>query len=197
MSGGGKPQQPQQLQRRTEGLLRRLVRRDAGGAVRKVIARTRPEDVAAVMEHLTWAEQRRLYEKIDDRDYAAEVLAHLSDEATRRIANTMDKAGLVDLIERMEPDDATDIVDVLPEDLRARVLAELDDEDERTEVRNLLEWPSESAGGIMSPLAFTMSHQATCGEAIDKLRADAREPRDRLPLSRRRLWATGRGHYDP
>lgn len=157
------------LNQRTDALLRRLVRRDAASGVRKLLARTRPEDVSAAMEMLTWAEQRRLIGLIEDRDYAATVLAHLNDEGARQFFQNADETLVVDLLDRMEPDDATDIVEILPDQLRDRVLTKLESGDGDENVRELLEWPSDTAGGIMSPLAFKMPQVATCGEAIQSL----------------------------
>lgn len=158
------------LNQRTDALLRRLVRRDAASGVRKLLARTRPEDTAAAMEMLTWAEQRRLIGLIDDRDYAATVLANLSEDGTRQFFENAEETIVVDLLDRMEPDDATDIVEILPDRLRDRVLTKLDAEAEDGDgVRELLEWDRDTAGGIMSPLAFKMPQVSTCGEAIASL----------------------------
>jgi magnesium transporter len=118
------------------------------------------------MEHLTWAEQRRLYRWIPDRGYAAEVLGYLSDVSSREITREMTEEQLVDLIDRMEPDDATDIVAVLSEDVQQRILDELRDEDTSEVLGDLLEYPGDTAGGIMSPRMFQMPVNATCGQAI-------------------------------
>lgn len=162
------------LNQRTDALLRRLVRRDAASGVRKLLARTRPEDVAAAMEMLTWAEQRRLIGLIEDRDYAATVLANLNDDGARQFFENAEEALVVDLLDRMEPDDATDIVEILPDRIRDRVLNRLD-EDDGDGVRELLEWDSDTAGGIMSPLAFKMPQVSTCGEAIATLQRQHEE----------------------
>lgn len=161
------PSRGRSLHARTDALLRRLVRRDAATALRKVVRRSRPEDIAAAMEHLTWAEQRRLFRVLDDPDFAATLLAHLSEESAREVARDMSRDTLADLLDRMEPDDATDVVAALPEGMREQVLAELTEEQE--EVRELLSWPPDTAGGIMSPLVFTMVETATCAETIRAL----------------------------
>jgi magnesium transporter len=161
------------LQQRTDAILRRLVRKEAGPAVRKVLARTRPADVAAAMGFMTSDERRRLYAMIEDRDIAAEVLSFLKDEAVRDLTAEMTEEQVVDLLDRMAPDDATDIVESLPDELRARVIRELSDEDD--DLRRLLAWPSDSAGGIMSPVVFTTPETATCGEAIIRLQEMAED----------------------
>ncbi|TNE84426.1 MAG: magnesium transporter [Deltaproteobacteria bacterium] len=156
------------LNTRTESILRRLVRREAGPALRKVLNKTRPEDVAAAMSHLTGTEQRRLYTIIEDQEYAAEVLSNLPEDAVREVTREMTGEQVVALLDLMEADDATDVVEILPGKLRERVLREMvDDPDD--EVTSLLAWPSDSAGGIMSPDVFTMPQSATTGEAIRTL----------------------------
>jgi magnesium transporter len=150
---------------KTQGLLRRLVRRDAAGALRKVFARSRPEDIAAAMEHLTWAEQRRLYRIIDDQDFAADVVSFLSDVSAREVTREMTEEQVVGIVERMDPENATDLVALLPDDLQTKVLKEMAEEGAE-DVRQLLSWPADSAGGLMSPQVFRMPDSGTCGQAI-------------------------------
>jgi magnesium transporter len=126
------------------------------------------------MEHLTIDEQKRLYALIENRDAAAEVLANMSEASVREVTRGMTKDEVVDLLERMQPDDATDVVENLPDELRARVVSDLHHTDE-AELAELLAWPSDTAGGLMSPLVFKMRETATCGEAIAELQRHADE----------------------
>jgi magnesium transporter len=68
----------------------------------------------------------------------------------------------------MEADDATDVIESLPDQLRASIVANLRGTDTE-EVTVLLRWPSDSAGGIMSTSFFSMNESATCGRAIEAL----------------------------
>jgi magnesium transporter len=153
------------LHTRTESILRRLVRRDAAPQVRKVIAKSRAEDIAAALEHMTASERQRLFPMIEDRDSAAAVMTNLSEGALEDVVETITTVELADLLERMEVDDATDVIEALPDELRAAVLGEVGGEDTE-ELSVLMAWPSDSAGGIMSTSFFAMPETATCGEAI-------------------------------
>ncbi|MBT3218673.1 MAG: magnesium transporter [Proteobacteria bacterium] len=164
-----------ELNQRTDAILRRLVRRDARQSLRKVMAKSRPEDVAAAMEHLTYNEQKRLFRMVEESEYAAEILANMGDDGAQHVVTGMDEDQLVTLLEYMDPDDATDLVAVLPVDVRVRVLAALGESDDATEVRSLLAWPSDSAGGIMSPQVFKVHHLASCGDAIRALQQSHEE----------------------
>lgn len=160
----------QPLHQRTDALLRRLLRKRAAAGVRKILARTRPEDVAAAMGVMTAAERRRLFDHIDDIEFQADVLAGMADDLIEETTRDMTEEHVVQLLDRMDPDDATDVVEVLPDELRARVIDELSGVED-AEVSALLAWPSDSAGGIMSPKMFKMPETATCGEAIESLQA--------------------------
>lgn len=153
------------LHTRTETILRRLVRRDATPQVRKVLAKSRPEDVAAALEHMTTSERQRLFPMLDDRDTAAAVMTNLSDGAISDVADGIAPQVMADLLERMEPDDAADVVEALPDELRAAVLGSVRGEDTE-ELSVLMAWPSDTAGGIMSTSFFAMPESATCGQSI-------------------------------
>lgn len=158
------------LHTRTETVLRRLVRRDATSQVRKVLAKSRPEDVAAALEHMTRAERQRLFPMLSDPETAAEVMVNLSEGALQDIVGAVASEELVDLLEYMEPDDATDIIEALPDELRSAVLGDLKGEDTE-ELSVLMAWPSDTAGGIMSTSFFSMPETATCGQAIDEVQS--------------------------
>ena len=155
------------LNTRTELVLRRLVRRGADDAARKVLKKTRTEDIAAVMVHLTPTEQRKLFQLIDDQKMAGEVLGALSDESAGVVTQQLSVEHIVALLDWMEPDDATDIIHSLPNDIQDLVIQALDKEDD--DVTELLVWPGDSAGGIMSNVVFTVPVEATCGEAVSLL----------------------------
>jgi magnesium transporter len=162
-----------QLQQQTTAILRRLLRKDAAPAVRKVLARARPADIAAAMDLMTSSERRRLYSLLTDRDRAADVMAYLDDDAQRDLAVDMTQEQVADLLDRMAPDDATDVVENLPDALRERIMNNLDDDS--VELRELLAWPSDTAGGLMSPAAFTIPETCTCGQAIIRLQEMAED----------------------
>jgi len=162
------------LHTRTETILRRLVRRDAAPQARKVLAKSRPEDVAAALEHMTGSERQRLFPLIEDRDTAASVMTNLSDAALRDVVERVSPVELTDLLERMEPDDAADVIEALPDELRAAVLGDLSGGDTE-ELSVLMAWPGDTAGGIMSTSFFAMPESATCGQAIASIQERGEE----------------------
>lgn len=145
--------------------VRRLARRGALPALAKVVAKTRAEDLAAVMTNLAPNEQRTVFGQIPDDTVAANVLTRVAPEDFQHLAEHLAADRLGALFSCMPADDQTDLLELLPEGQRESVLARIQGE-ERAQVEELLGWASDTAGGIMSPLAFRLREDNTCREAI-------------------------------
>ena len=74
-----------------------------------------------------------------------------------------------DILEEMSPDDAADLVADLDQDTRDEILAHME-KDEVEEVQELLGYPEDSAGGIMTTEYIALEEHLTAAEAIDRLR---------------------------
>jgi Mg/Co/Ni transporter MgtE len=74
----------------------------------------------------------------------------------------------------MSPDEAADLLAELPED-RSEQLLNLMEKDEAEDVRKLLTFPEESAGGIMNTEFVTLPVDLTAGQAITRIRETANE----------------------
>jgi magnesium transporter len=74
-----------------------------------------------------------------------------------------------DILEEMSPDDAADLVADLDQDVRDDILRYMEPT-EAEEVRELLAYPEDSAGGIMTTAYIAVGAHVTAGGAIDLLR---------------------------
>jgi Mg2+ transporter MgtE len=92
-----------------------------------------------------------------DEDTQVEVLVDIAPELA------------ADILEEMSPDDAADLVADLDQATRDEILAHMD-RDEVEEVQELLSYPEESAGGIMTTEYIALDERLTAAEAIDRLR---------------------------
>jgi magnesium transporter len=77
---------------------------------------------------------------------------------------------IVALVDVLETDDATDVVAHLPPELARRVLRGLEDE---IEVKELLNYEADTAGGIMSARYIAVPVDATVAQATEQVRAHA------------------------
>ncbi|MEZ4665310.1 MAG: hypothetical protein R2835_01360 [Thermomicrobiales bacterium] len=76
----------------------------------------------------------------------------------------------------MAPDDATDVIDELPADHAEQILIQMEPADAE-EIRELLAYPSDSAGGIMTPASVSISPDLQASQAIAALQRVSEKPR--------------------
>ena len=74
-----------------------------------------------------------------------------------------------DILEEMSPDDAADLVADLDQNTRDEILAHME-ADEAEEVQELLGYPEDSAGGIMTTEYIALDEHLTASAAINRLR---------------------------
>jgi magnesium transporter len=145
--------------------IRRLARRGHATPLAKVVAKTRAEDLAAVIGHLTAPEQRLVFVQVKEDRVAADVLSRVHGDDFMHLVEDVAPERLALLLTHLPADDQTDLLERLPEDAREAVMQRMKGE-AREEVEELLGYAPDTAGGIMSPGAFTLGIDTTCRDAI-------------------------------
>jgi len=127
-----------------------------------------PADVAEIISDMNRIESDELLDSLPvehladtleqvETDFQVSLIEHMSD----------DKAA--DVLEEMEPDEAADLLAELPEE-RSKQLLELMQKSEADDVRRLLSYPEDSAGGIMTTQYASVPSEVTASRAIELLR---------------------------
>lgn len=128
-----------------------------------------PADVAHILRFLEPQERLRAFRQLPAK-LAPEVLAE-ADEATRAdLLGTLPTRQISQLLSRLPADEVTDIVGELTDAKQAEVLEMLPRE-ESADVKELLTFDPESAGGIMDTEVIKVDDTALAVEAIEALRA--------------------------
>lgn len=126
---------------------------------------------AVVAEKLKQLPEEEAAEKLlsYNPDYSAEVLGSLDPWQASSIFRELSDEVQVEFLTRMSSDDSVDLLQDLPEKLRKRLLARLD-ELTRRRFESLLKYPSDTAGGTMSLEVISLPETMTISGAIDELR---------------------------
>src|SRR6185503_14306916 len=105
----------------------------------------------------------------------AETLEEMAAERQAQILGDMDEERAADILEHMSPDEAADVLLDLPEDKAEDLLNRMEDE-EQSEVAELLPYADDTAGGLMTTEFVTLPRELTVGEALARLREMAETP---------------------
>lgn len=129
-------------------------------------------DLLANWPHLPLEERVRGFRKLT-RDYREDLFLSLSSADQAELVLTMPEHERRTYLRTLPPDDVADLIQEAGEDEKDGLLALLDDV-ARTEVRALLAYAEDDAGGLMSPRFARLRPDMTVDEAITYLRLQSR-----------------------
>lgn len=137
------------------------------------LRRLHPADIAEILNQLSATEGTDAVESLDD-ETAATALAEAEPERQAAIIEMIDSEKGADILEEMAPDDAADVLGDVSQE-KAKELLQLMEPEAAEEARELLAYPENSAGGLMTTEYVQLSPEQTAQEAIDHLRESAPE----------------------
>lgn len=132
-------------------------------------------DLADRLQRLDAHEARALLQQLP-ADKAAAALVEVEDERLPELLGAFDAARLAEILQHVAPDHAADLLQQLSPGARRDALARLPAE-AADNVRKLLKYPEDTAGGIMSNWFITLREEMTVTEVRELLHARAREER--------------------
>lgn len=150
-----------------------LIRSGAEKSVLNIFADLHPADIAEIINHID-LESAKYSFSILDTETAGEVITEIDENLREKILKDIDVKTITDIVDELYTDDATDIVSDLPEPVARQVLRNIDQEDSE-DVRELLKYPEDSAGGIMTSNFVFVNSKATIKDAIAEVRENAEE----------------------
>lgn len=150
------------------GTFRRLINRKANTNLVKLIEKTHSADLAVIYRFFTDNEQDYLFNLMTDNEYTAEFLSELDDSILEDLLGNVAPERIVPIIRIASSDDQTTILNALPEEKSKTIIDSLHT-DEQEEIEEMLAYPEDSAGSMMSTDVFTLNEGLTAGEAINDL----------------------------
>ena len=132
------------------------------------LAELHPADLATILEQLTPRDRLGVLATMDD-ETVADAIEEMEPEAQVDVLEDLEPERAADVLEEMSPDDAADLVADLSDESREEILA-LMEHDEAAEVQELLGYPEDSAGGIMTTEYVAVTDELTAIQTIDRLR---------------------------
>ncbi|OYT17417.1 MAG: magnesium transporter [Bacteroidetes bacterium 4572_77] len=135
-------------------------------------------DIAEIYEELNIDEAKYTFLLLD-QEVAADVLTELEEDDRKKFLEVVPSDVLAKrFIENMDSDDAADIIQELPDKKRERVLSHLKDEEQAEDIKELLNYDEDTAGGLMAKELIAVNHNLTIRECMVELRKQAEEVSD-------------------
>ena len=137
------------------------------------IKKLHPADMAEIVDQLGFNESLTILNSLDDES-AADTLEEVSPEKQVSLLEGMESQRAAEILDEMSPDDAADVLADLPEE-KAEELLDLMEPEESKDLRKLLEYPENTAGGIMTTEFAEVNDRLTAQEIMDSLREIAKD----------------------
>jgi len=132
-----------------------------------------PAEIAELLEDLPDDQALGVLKGLSE-ELTTSVLEHLEPERSARLLHRMAPREASHLLEEMSPDDAVDVLEELPQQERTALIRQMRREEAQL-LRQLIAYPPDTAGGIMSPEVVALPEELTVEEAIQELRRAAEE----------------------
>jgi len=127
-----------------------------------------PSDLADILEDLGKKSSTSVFSALDE-EKAADVLEEMETQTQIHIIESLPVNKVADVLEKMPADEVADILDEIEDEKAEMLLKEMDSESSQ-EVRELLEYPDNSAGGLMTTDFLAFRPGLSVDDVIKELR---------------------------
>ena len=131
-------------------------------------------DIAEILEEVN-LEQALYVIKLLDSETTAVVLMELDEDDREKVLKNLSAKEIAEEIEELDTDDAADIIAELPEERQQNVISHIEDEEHKAEIKELLSYEEDSAGGLMAKELVKVYETWTVAGCLRRIRAQAEE----------------------
>lgn len=136
--------------------------------LRDILITMNPADIAAVFCGLEAEALPRLF-RLLPKELAAESFVEMESEQQELLIRGFTDTELREILNELYADDAADLVEEMPANVVKRILSQADPR-LRSEINQILHYPEDSAGAVMTTEFVSLDPDTTVGEAIRLIR---------------------------
>ena len=136
--------------------------------LRDILTTMKPFDIAAVFEELQ-DEKTPILFRILPKELAADTFVEMDEETQEFLIHGFSDSELKEVVDELFVDDAVDLIEEMPANVVKRILRQAD-KDMRREINELLKYPEDSAGSIMTTEFILLRPDMTAEMAIKRIR---------------------------
>jgi len=141
--------------------------------IRDIMTTMNAVDIAMLFDEMD-DERIPLLFRLLPKELAAEVFVEMDDDSQELLIRGFSDAELKAVVDELYVDDAVDIVEEMPANVVKRILKQADPE-MRKMINNILQYPDDSAGSIMTTEYVSLRPEMTVEDAIKRIRRNVVE----------------------
>ena len=151
-----------------EATFESLIENKKYAAIRDILNTLRAADIAAILENIDRQKLPLLF-RLLPKELAAETFVEMESEEQEYLIQSFSDAELKEVVDELYVDDAVDIVEEMPSNVVRRILRQADP-DMRKMINEILKYPEDSAGSIMTTEYVELRPTLTAEDAIKRIR---------------------------
>ena len=151
-----------------EDTLRLLLEKKRYTSLKDILATMNGADIASVLNELE-PEKIPLLFRLLPKELAAEAFVEMEPDQQELLIKGFSDSELREVINELYVDDAADLVEEMPANVVKRILAQADPQ-MRKEINEILRYPEDSAGSIMTTEFVSLQPGMTVEQAIQRIR---------------------------
>lgn len=140
-------------------------------SLKELLLNMNPVDIAASLESIAPDERVVVY-RLLSKDVAADVFVELESDSQKNLIDKLSDKELSQVMDELFIDDAVDLIEEMPANVVKRLLSH-SDKDTRDYINEILKYPQNSTGSIMTVEMVSLAPNITISEAFDKIRKTA------------------------
>lgn len=136
--------------------------------LRELLSEMNPADIAQILEDVPERELPVIF-RILPKELAAEVFVEMDSQMQQLLIEAFSDTELREVMDELFMDDTVDIIDEMPATVAKRILSQTD-ANTRKMINQLLAYPDDSAGSIMTTEYVDLKKNMTVDAAFDRIR---------------------------
>ena len=154
--------------------LRKFIGIKATRNIKNVLQKTHSADIAEMLDDLDREEQNIIFNLLSSDQIKSEVLSRLDEPLQKVFVDEIPNKSLIKIISCMDVDDRTDLLGHLDAETSTAILSSMEQK-EKEEAEDLLQYPKDCAGGLMTTEILKLGENLTVKAAIESLQKDVED----------------------
>ena len=149
--------------------IKELVENKKFNELKSKLAEMNSADISEILDELEDKESVIIVFRLLAKEKAGETFSHMESDMREKLINDLTDKELKNVLDELFMDDTVDLIEEMPSNVVPKILKAIPKEDRKT-VNELLKYPDDSAGSIMTTEFIDLKENMTVEEALKRIR---------------------------